>query len=64
MSDLAVSGEELQILLQITSALSAPSSDAQCLDAVAADIGKLVPFEKCILMHERDTNGDMATVIY
>lgn len=64
MADLAASGDELQILLQITSVLSAPSNDVQCLNAVAADIGKLVPFERCILMHERDTRDDTATVIY
>jgi LuxR family quorum-sensing system transcriptional regulator SolR len=64
MADLAASGEELQTLLQITSVLSAPSNDAQCLDAVFADIGKLVPFEKGILMHERDTQDDTATVIH
>lgn len=64
MADLAASGDELQTLLQITSALSATSNDVQSLDAVAADIGKLVPFQKCILMHERDTKDDTATVIY
>jgi len=64
MAELAVSGDELQTLLQITSALSATSQEIQCLYEVAPRVARLVPFEKCILMHERGTDGDAATLIY
>jgi DNA-binding CsgD family transcriptional regulator len=64
MVALDVSGDELQTLLEITSALSTTLDSSGCLDDVTARVGKLVPFARCILMHERGNEGDAATLIY
>ena len=64
MGDLAASGDELQTLLQITSALTAVSEEPRCLDEVAMRIAKLVPVERCVLMHQCGMERDSPTLIY
>jgi LuxR family transcriptional regulator, quorum-sensing system regulator SolR len=64
MGDFAISKDELQAVLQIINDLTVGSDCRRQLDEAVAKIGALVPFEKCVLLHERKTEPGTAALIY
>ena len=62
MDELGISADELQILLQITSAPPLVTERLQHLDTVIAAARALLPFERCVVLHERERHTQV--VIY
>lgn len=51
-------------MLEITSALTDTGDKGASLEAVVARIHRLVAFDLCLVMHERDDDADKETVTY
>lgn len=64
MVSLATSTHELGILLQITDDLTKMPDSPVCLDEIINRIHSLIPFEKCVLFHERALDPDAGTSIF
>jgi LuxR family quorum-sensing system transcriptional regulator SolR len=64
MTDLAISKDELQTLLEIINDLTIAPDCTQYIDDVVAKINLLVPFEKCVLFHEQTQEPAAATLMY
>jgi LuxR family quorum-sensing system transcriptional regulator SolR len=64
MYDLRISAAELQTLLQIIDRLAIASAGTPDLDDAIAELSELVPFERCVLLHERIKEPGSTTLMY
>ena len=64
MGDLAISQDDLQAVLQIINDLTVGSDCTRDLDDAIAKIAALVPFEKCVLLHERKAESHTTALMY
>jgi LuxR family quorum-sensing system transcriptional regulator SolR len=61
MADWAITGDELRVILEITDELTG-GGGLQGLDRVIGKVAALVPYERCVLLHQRG-GGDRASTL-
>ncbi len=61
MEIIAIRISELSALMQITSELSDNPVSSECLESIFGSMSKLIPFEHCVLLHERASGSGRRT---
>lgn len=64
MDNLTLSKDELEALLETINDLAIAPDCAQRLDEIVTNVGALLPFRRCIIVHERIKEPDAATELY